>query len=172
MCYNFFMEKKYYTVAEFAKKVGVSRATLYRKIEKNLASFCIVKNGKTLVSEKAFKLFEFSNDTNNTKCDTVTHGINETNMINILCSQLHEKSVQIAEFNEQLKAKDCQLNEKDNQILRKDEQIEKLQEQISELTKAFREAQALHAGTMQRELSDVSTASNKHRWWKFWQKPN
>lgn len=170
MCYNFVMEKKYYTVAEFAKKVGVSRATLYRKVEKNLASFCTVENGKTLVSEKALKLFEFSNDTNNTKCDTVTPSINETNMINILCSQLHEKSVQITELNEQLKSKDRQLNAKDDQILRKDEQIEKLQEQNSELTKAFREAQALHAGTIQRELSDVTTVNEKHRWWKFWQK--
>lgn len=163
------MEKKYYTVAEFAKKVGVSRATLYRKVKKNLASFCVVKNGKTLVSEKALRFFELSNDT---KCDTMTPSINETNMIDILCFQLHETSVQITEFNEQLKSKDRQLNAKDNQILRKDEQIEKLQEQISELTKAFREAQALYAGTMQRELSDVSTANDKHRWWKFWQKSN
>ena len=50
-----------------------------------------------------------------------------------------------------------QLNEKDLQIARRDEQI-------SELTKAFREAQALHAGTMQRELTD----NNKRKWWKFW----
>ena len=55
-----------------------------------------------------------------------------------------------------------QLNEKDLQIARRDEQI-------SELTKAFREAQALHAGTLQRELSDNATIGNdKHRWWKFW----
>ena len=118
------------------------------------------------------RLFELSNDTNNTKCDIVTPGINETNMIDIICSQLHEKSVQITEFNEQLKSKDRQLNAKDNQILRKGEQIEKLQEQISELTKASREAQVLHTGTMQRELSDISTANEKHRWLKFWQKSN
>ena len=59
--------------------------------------------------------------------------------------------------------------EKDLQIERKDRQIESLHVQISELTKAFREAQALHAGTLQRELSDNTTANNKHRWWKFWQ---
>ena len=53
--------------------------------------------------------------------------------------------------------------------LEKDLQIESLHVQISELTKAFREAQALHAGTLQRELSDNTTANNKHRWWKFWQ---
>ena len=91
-------------------------------------------------------------------------------MTNILYSQLREKDIQIAKINDHLKVKDEQLHEKDLQIERKDRQIDNLHVQISELTKAFREAQALHAGTLQRELSDNSTVNNKHRWWKLWQK--
>ena len=72
-------------------------------------------------------------------------------MTNILYSQLREKDIQIAKINDHLKVKDEQLHEKDLQIERKDRQIENLHVQISELTKAFREAQALHAGTLQRE---------------------
>lgn len=157
------MDKKYYTVAEFAKKVGTSRATLYRKTEKELASFCIIRNGKKVVSANALKLFDISNKTHNLPHETVMHENVETNMINILYSQLREKDIQIAKINDQLKVKDEQLNEKDLQIARRDEQI-------SELTKAFREAQALHAGTLQRELSDNTIANDEHRWWKFWHK--
>ena len=63
---------------------------------------------------------------------------------------------------------DTVINLLQEQLARKDEQIEKLQDQLTELTKAFREAQALHAGTMQRELSDNNL--NKRKWWKFWEK--
>ena len=156
MCYNFVMEKKYYTVAEFAKKIGVSKQSVYYHLERRLNKYIKILNGQKYISESA--LFEFSSncfeqnsDKNNSNFEQ-----NTSQVFNRLFEQLSEKDRQIAE--------------KDVQITFKDKQIEKLQEQISELTKAFREAQALHAGTMQRELSDVTTANDKHRWWKFWQK--
>ncbi|MGN0730804.1 MAG: hypothetical protein ACI4MA_02720 [Treponema sp.] len=144
------MEKKYYTVAEFAEKIGVSRQAVYKSIDKKLNSYVKEVDGKKYIDKSALSVFDYKVvDSTFEKC----------------LSQLEEKDCQIAKILEQLKVKD-------EQLVRKDEQIEKLQEQISELTKAFREAQALHAGTMQRELSDVSTANDKHRWWKFWQKSN
>ena len=56
------------------------------------------------------------------------------------------------------------IKEKDGQIALLSEEVRRRSEEIIELTKAFREAQALHAGTMQRELTD----NNKRKWWKFW----
>jgi len=132
------MDKKYYTVAEFAKKAGISRQSAYRKIDKYLSQYCKLENGQKYISEAAFKDKTFAREIQNV--------------------QLSDDSIETV------------LNLLQEQLARKDEQIEKLQEQLTELTKAFREAQALHAGTMQRELSDNSTANNKHRWWKFWQK--
>ena len=132
------MDKKYYTIAEFAKKIGISRQSAYRKIDKHLSQYCKLENGQKYISEAALRDKIFANELQKLR---LSHDIVET-VLNLLQEQL----------------------------TRKDEQIEKLQEQLTELTKAFREAQALHAGTLQRELSDNSIANNKHRWWKFWQK--
>ena len=63
----------------------------------------------------------------------------------------------------QLEEKDRQIALLSEQVKFQDEEIKRRSEEILELTKAFREAQALHAGTMQRELTD-----NKRKWWKFW----
>ena len=128
------MEKKYYTVAEFARKAGISRQSAYRKIDKYLSQYCKFENGQKYISEAAFKDKTFARDIQN--------------------MQLSYDSIETV------------LNLLQEQLARKDEQIEKLQEQLTELTKAFREAQALHAGTMQRELTDGS----KRKWWKFWEK--
>ena len=132
------MDKKYYTVAEFAKKLGISRQSAYRKIDRYLSQYCKLDNGQKYISEAAFK---------------------------------DKKLVrELQEIRQSADSIDTVLNLLQEQLVRKDEQIEKLQEQLTELTKAFREAQALHAGTMQRELSDVTTVNDKHRWWKLWQK--
>lgn len=126
------MDKKYYTVAEFAKKLGISRQSAYRKIDRYLSQYCKLDNGQKYISEAAFK---------------------------------DKKLVrELQEIRQSADSIDTVLNLLQEQLARKDEQIEKLQDQLTELTKAFREAQALHAGTMQRELTD----NNKRKWWKFW----
>lgn len=157
------MDKKYYTVAEFAKKVGKTRQTIYKKTMTDLVNFCKEIDGQKMISYKALSKFNVKKLQDFTKEITVAGDSNLTDLVNFFNTQLSEQHSQIAKCYEQ-------LHEKDLQLARKDEQIEKLQEQLTELTKAFREAQALHAGTMQRELSDNTTANDKHRWWKFWQK--
>lgn len=127
------MDKKYYTVAEFAKKLGISRQSAYRKIDRYLSQYCKLDNGQKYISEAAFK---------------------------------DKKLVrELQEIRQSADSIDTVLNLLQEQLARKDEQIEKLQDQLTELTKAFREAQALHAGTIQRELTD-----NNRKWWKFWQR--
>ena len=137
------MDKKYYTVAEFAKKVGISRQAVYRAIDSNRLSLYVKEvDGKKYISETAFNGFV-----------SKSHGVVDSRIIRLLDTlgnQLEEKDHQIADLSEQLKFKD--------------EEIKRRSEEILELTKAFREAQALHAGTIQRELTDNS----KRRWWKFW----
>ena len=91
-------------------------------------------DGKKYISRDAFSVF------NSKLIDTTLEKI---------LIQLEEKDRQIALLSEQVKFQD--------------EEIKRRSEEILELTKAFREAQALHAGTMQRELAD-----NKRKWWKFW----
>lgn len=128
------MDKKYYTVAEFAKKVGISKQAVYQSLEKKLYKYVKEVDGKKYISRDAFSVF------NSKLIDTTLEKI---------LIQLEEKDRQIALLSEQVKFQD--------------EEIKRRSEEILELTKAFREAQALHAGTMQRELTD-----NKRKWWKFW----
>ena len=157
------MDKKYYTIAEFAKKVGLNKATIYRRLEKDLSQYCKIANGQKLLSHKAFTLFDITElSRNNLHATVADNNLAKENDVSC-AAQLAEKDAQIAKMHELLRATFSQLKEKDLQIARRDEQI-------SELTKAFREAQALHAGTLQRELSDNSTANDEHRWWKFWHK--
>ena len=131
--------KKYYTIDEFANRLGISKQAAYKKVSRSLSSFCKWEN----ISEDAFD-----------------------NIVTYTCSQNNRQEAD--NLSTTFRTLQLQLAEKDLQIERKDRQIESLHVQISELTKAFREAQALHAGTLQRELSDNSTGNNKHRWWQFW----
>ena len=123
--------RKYYTIDEFASRLGISKQAAYKKVSRSLSSFCKWENGRKYISEDAFD-----------------------NIVTYTCSQNNRQEAD---------------NLSTTFRTLKDRQIESLHVQISELTKAFREAQALHAGTLQRELSDNTTANNKHRWWKFWQ---
>ncbi len=137
--------KKYYTIDEFASRLGISKQAAYKKVSRNWSSFCKWENGRKYISEDALHGIA-----------TERHPQNDRQEADNLSAAFRTLQLQLAA--------------KDLQIERKDRQIESLHEQISELTKAFREAQALHAGTLQRELSDNTTANDKHRWWKFCQK--
>lgn len=129
------MEKKYYTVAEFAKKLGISKQAVYQSLEKKLNKYVKEVDGKKYIARDALSVF------NSKLIDSTLEKI---------LIQLEEKDRQIAILSEQVKFQD--------------EEIKRRSEEILELTKAFREAQALHAGTIQRELTD-----NKRKWWKFWE---
>ena len=150
------MEEKYYTVAEFAKKIGTSKQAVYYHLDHKLKKYIKILNGQKYILESALSEFNLNGFNQSFDKNKSNFEQSESKILNGLFEQLTEK--------------DRQLAEKDIQLERKDEQIGKLQEQISELTRAFREAQALHAGTLQRELSDNTTENNKHRWWQFWQK--
>ena len=130
------MDKKYYTVAEFAKKAGISKQAVYQSLEKKLNKYVKEVDGKKYIARDAFSVF------NSKLIDSTLEKI---------LIQLEEKDRQIALLSEQVKFQD--------------EEIKRRSEEILELTKAFREAQALHAGTIQRELTD----NNKRKWWKFWE---
>lgn len=131
------MDKKYYTVAEFAKKAGISKQAVYQSLDKKLNKYVKEVDGKKYIARDAFSVF------NSKLIDSTLEKI---------LIQLEEKDRQIAILSEQVKFQD--------------EEIKRRSEEILELTKAFREAQALHAGTIQRELTD----NNKRKWWKFWQR--
>ena len=86
------------------------------------------------------------------------------NLTDLFTAQLTEKDHQIAEKDKQLSEKDKQIAEKDKQLVEKDNQIaqltamlQKAQEQQVALVQTLAAEQALHAGSIQKQLSEIVT---------------
>ena len=88
------------------------------------------------------------------------------NLTDLFTAQLTEKDHQIAEKDKQLSEKDKQIAEKDKQLAEKDNQIAQLtamlqtaQEQQAALVQTLAAEQALHAGSIQKRLSETATTT-------------
>ena len=84
------------------------------------------------------------------------HKTNQDLPLSILDRQLTVKDNQIQLLQEQLLAKDIQITEKDKQIKLLQEQISQLTSSMDNLATALSAAQALHAGTIQKQLAEHS----------------
>ena len=84
------------------------------------------------------------------------HKTNQDLPLSILDRQLTVKDNQIQLLQEQLLAKDIQITEKDKQIKLLQEQISQLTSSMDNLATALSAAQALHAGTIQKQLAKHS----------------
>ncbi|WWU66792.1 hypothetical protein QJR26_18685 (plasmid) [Clostridium baratii] len=122
-----------YNVEEVAKRVGVSKVTVYKKIKnlKELEKFLVNKEDRVYILDEGVKILKESINKNNLKKINVEDEVSvdlESNkeLINMLKDQLKEKDIQ-------LKEKDKQLNElinlnKNNQVLLKQHQDKELQQ--------------------------------------------
>lgn len=59
------MKDEYISISEFAKRAGVSRPTIYSKLESELSSFCKVVKGKKVINIAALSLFGVKESVNN-----------------------------------------------------------------------------------------------------------
>ena len=85
-----------------------------------------------------------------------THQTNQDLQLSILDRQLTVKDNQIQILQDQLISKDNQIAEKDRQIKLLQEQITQLTNAMENLTTALNAEQALHAGTIQKQLTEHS----------------
>lgn len=104
----------------------------------------------------------------NLSTNSVYTPVNEftVNLTDLFTAQLTEKDHQIAEKDKQLSEKDKQIAEKDKQLAEKDTQIAQLtsmlqnaQEQQAALVQTLAAEQALHAGSIQKRLSETATTT-------------
>ena len=84
------------------------------------------------------------------------HQSNQDLQLSILDRQLETKDIQIQMLQKQLETKDYQITEKDRQIRLLQEQISQLTSSMDNLATALSAAQALHAGTIQKQLVEHS----------------
>ena len=173
------------TIKEIAEEIGVSKQAVFKKIKQvplstEIEKFISTVDGKKLVSVDGENLikqaFQRKQKTANVNVDAkddgkmFTVGGNAGNTVDGIPSAGQEReNTLVATFQtaidaltSQLEAKDQQLAAKDRQLEEKDKQLERQTKTIEELATSLavaqhtaQAAQALHAGTIQRQIEDV-----------------
>jgi len=106
------MKEEFLTISEFAKRAGVSRPTIYSKLDNELSSYCKVVKGKKVINSKALAFFGVKESVKN-----FTDNESLLQMVSVLQSQT-----------EMLKG----------QLEVKDRQIESLNERLAETSQSLR----------------------------------
>jgi predicted DNA-binding protein YlxM (UPF0122 family) len=151
-----------YSIKEIADTVGVSKTAVRKKIEKLGLQTELLKNGnKITVDENVAKqiITAFDRPTEN---ETQTEFANQNDN----------------EFSKVIEILQAELESKNKQLASKDRQIEDLTRALENTTASLQAEQALHAGTMQKQLSsgekqeqaedqEKTKTDKKRHWWQF-----
>lgn len=151
-----------YSIKEIADTVGVSKTAVRKKIEKLGLQTELLKNGnKITVDENVAKqiITAFDRPTEN---ETQTEFANQNGN----------------EFSKVIEILQAELESKNKQLASKDRQIEDLTRALENTTASLQAEQALHAGTMQKQLSsgeeqeqaedqETTKTDKKRHWWQF-----
>lgn len=151
-----------YSIKEIADTVGVSKTAVRKKIEKLGLQTELLKNGnKITVDENVTKqiITAFDRPTEN---ETQTEFANQNGN----------------EFSKVIEILQAELESKNKQLASKDRQIEDLTRALENTTASLQAEQALHAGTMQKQLSsgeeqeqaedqEKTKTDKKRHWWQF-----
>jgi predicted DNA-binding protein YlxM (UPF0122 family) len=151
-----------YSIKEIADTVGVSKTAVRKKIEKLGLQTELLKNGnKITVDENVAKqiITAFDRPTEN---ETQTEFANQNGN----------------EFSKVIEILQAELESKNKQLASKDRQIEDLTRALENTTASLQAEQALHAGTMQKQLSsgeeqeqaedqEKTKTDKKRHWWQF-----
>ena len=151
-----------YSIKEIADTVGVSKTAVRKKIEKLGLQTELLKNGnKITVDENVAKqiITAFDRPTEN---EMQTEFANQNDN----------------EFSKVIEILQAELESKNKQLASKDRQIEDLTRALENTTASLQAEQALHAGTMQKQLSsgeeqeqaedqEKTKTDKKRHWWQF-----
>ena len=156
------------TMKQIADEIGVDKQRVYRYIRRNNITESHQDAGTMYYDESAeiliksqFEKKTASDDVYQTVSEPIQSTITET-LLDMLKLELEAKNRQIEEQQNTIKDLTSIISTKDNQIL--------------ELTTSLNAAQALHAGTIQQQLTteqpvkgNEPQAGDRHRrWWQFW----
>ena len=156
------MKGEYISIAEFAKRAGVSRQAVYNRLDKDLSSYCQVDNGKKTLNIKALGLFEPEKMSSNlsTKVSTDT-ALVDTITVDLLEGELKIKDDQIADLQKENQKLSQELLSLSGKVGNSLEAIVQ-----SQLADRMIEGQRM-VNQMEQEDSELDTAEEK-KWWQFW----
>lgn len=166
------------TIKEIAEEIGVSKQAVFKKIKQEplsteIEKFISTVDGKKLVSVDGVNLIKQAFHRKQKKVDVnfdVKDGgkrfavdDNAENIVDgIPSANQEQENTLAAAFQTAINALTSQLEEKDRQLAEKDKQLERQTKTIEELATSLavaqhtaQAAQALHAGTLQRQIEDV-----------------
>lgn len=166
------------TIKEIAEEIGVSKQAVFKKIKQEplsteIEKFISTVDGKKLVSvdgenliKQAFHRKQKKVDVNFDVKDGGKRFAVDDNAENIVdgipSANQEQENTLAAAFQTAINALTSQLEEKDRQLAEKDKQLERQTKTIEELATSLavaqqtaQAAQALHAGTLQRQIEDV-----------------
>ena len=142
------MKNDYISVSEFSRRAGVTKQSVYQRIQGGLKKYVKDLNGQKVIHIKAL------------------HDVYGVDLEQGLEQDLNKDSqgqnaiemAVIEMLRAELDAKNHQLEVKEQQLREKDQRIAELTDRITEMGKA---AQALHAGTMQAQLGTGTDRSQE-----------
>ena len=161
------------TIKEIAEELGVSKQAVFKKIKQvplstEIEKFISTVDGKKLVSVDGENLikqaFQRKQKTANVNVDAKDDGKDgipftsqerENTLVATFQTAIDALASQLEAKDQQLAAKDRQLEEKDKQLERQTKTIEELATSLAVAQHTAQAAQALHAGTIQRQIEDV-----------------
>ncbi len=157
---------EYMTVKEFSEAANVTTQRLYKLyaigcttecngIAAELRKYFKLVNGKKYIHCNALRLFENATGVRNIAQQDAT----DTAMAQAAITALQQ---QLEVLQQQLTVKDEQLITKDNQIAELQQQNTKLSTALENTTAALTAAQALHAGTIQQQLTTEQQPQSEH----------
>ena len=109
------MERKIFTVREFAEQVGVSVQSIYKRLKNKqdeIQKFVIAKDKRYFIAAEAIEKIYKNKQENNSKQED-----NDINIIAILREQLELKDKQIEELNRRLEEAQKSLNQQQQLML-------------------------------------------------------
>jgi len=136
------MKDEYLSIAEFAKRAGVTRQTIYNKLDTELTDFTKLSNGRKLVSTRALRLFgveDFDSTVNHTFTDLAAYFDKQTETLSRLVDTL------------------------EGELKIKNDQITAANDRQRELSIMLDQQQKLNAHALLTAGSDESAAEKKYR---------
>ena len=149
------------TIKQLANQLGVSKTTISKAISAlGLQGELKQSGNKYLLSEiqiESVKL-QIENQKSQTASEK-SQTANQNALIEVLQKQLSLLNKQLSIKDDQIRAYQEQIRLLQEQVVSKDKQIEQITVAMENITAALTASQALHAGTIQRQLTEQS--SNK-----------
>ena len=144
--------KEFLTIKEFAELAGVTRQSVYKKLDNSLSTYVsTIDNQKMLQSKALLEVYHIDvNGADKSLQETVDNNCQPCQPELTALKSQFESTIEL--LKSQLEVKDDQLSEKDKQIEQLQKNINDLTVALGNTTRALSAAQSLHAGTIQQQL--------------------